>query len=249
MWLTGIVVITLETSALGTYVLHGHGNGAYRLGESRRAEIDAAGFRRPSVSRERHAGVSRVAFLGDSTTYGWLVPERDAYPRRVERVLTACGAHPLEVINAGVPGYDVPRMTDLLATHVAAWQPDVVVVMSGPNDREITPGEFRASLERLLAIAAALGERVVLATYPFGAVDEAGAKNSVIEALARERGVPLVDAQAVADGMPHRAFFLLDGEHPTPIGHEALATAIAPVVAGALWPDAAPARDCSMRIH
>ncbi len=236
LWLTGLVVITLETSALGTYVLHGHGDGAYRLAESRRAEVDDAGFRGPPVPRERRAGVARVAFLGDSTTYGWLVAEREAYPRRVERILSGCGGHPVEVVNAGVPGYDARRMSILLATHVAEWQPDVVVVMTGPNDPADSPAAFRSSLEALLRQVETVGARVVLSTYPYGDPAERGEKNAVIAELARERGLTSFDAQAVVDGKPHDAFFLLDGEHPTPAGHAALAAALAPVIAEVLWP-------------
>lgn len=97
--------------------------------------INSHGFRGPDWTDQKPAGVFRVACLGDSTTFGWSVGEKETYPYQLERSLEKnCGAK-VEVMNLGVTGYTSLQGRELMRTRVIEWRPDLVVFAFGPNDR------------------------------------------------------------------------------------------------------------------
>lgn len=55
------------------------------------------------------AGVKRYVGVGDSTTFGWGVPDDRTWPAQLEAALGA-GGHRAEVLNAGVPGQALENM-------------------------------------------------------------------------------------------------------------------------------------------
>jgi lysophospholipase L1-like esterase len=109
--------------------------------------IDALGFRGPEVTVAKPPGTSRIACLGDSTTFGaWRqglfeVRYDTSYPAELERLLGADGRAPVEVLNAGVMGYTVAHVLRLFVTQVAPLAPDVVVVRIGNNDHTLLDGQ------------------------------------------------------------------------------------------------------------
>ncbi|MFO8055984.1 MAG: SGNH/GDSL hydrolase family protein [bacterium] len=97
--------------------------------------INSHGFRGPDWPDRKSDGVLRVACLGDSTTFGWSVGEKDPYPYRLEKLLAEeCGKE-VEVLNLGVTGYTSLQGIELLKTKVKEWKPDLLVFAFGPNDR------------------------------------------------------------------------------------------------------------------
>ena len=80
-------------------------------------------------------GTRRVLLLGDSITLGWGVDQTDSYGQVLERSLEDRSGRDLEVLNAGVAGYNSAALN-------AAWrrlshlQPDAVVVGFYINDIE-----------------------------------------------------------------------------------------------------------------
>jgi hypothetical protein len=80
-------------------------------------------------------GVPRVLVLGDSFTFGWGVLDDEPYPQRTEQLLRARGLD-VEVINAGIPGYNTEQEAALLDELMPRFQPDQVVLGYVVNDAE-----------------------------------------------------------------------------------------------------------------
>ena len=84
----------------------------------------------------REPGRYRIVCMGPSPTFGWGVAEDDTYSAVAERLLSRQGL-PVEVINAGVPGYTSWQGRNWLARDVVRWQPDLVTVAYDLNDMDI----------------------------------------------------------------------------------------------------------------
>jgi lysophospholipase L1-like esterase len=109
-----------------------------RPGAAVRAEVayrvNALGLRGPEVAQAKAPGTRRVAVLGDSIAFGYWVAEEDAFPRRLEALLGGPG--PVQVLNFGVPGYNLDQEIEVLRSRVLAFAPDAVVVALCLNDLE-----------------------------------------------------------------------------------------------------------------
>lgn len=100
-----------------------------------RAAISKQGLRDREYGPKK-PGVVRVLALGDSTTFGWGVPEEDTLPRQLEAFLRETqGTEAIEVINAGTPTYGPWQCLDWLRERAAEFQPDIVMYSLFPiND-------------------------------------------------------------------------------------------------------------------
>lgn len=109
-----------------------------------------------------------MAFLGDSLTSGWRLPEDEAYPALVARAFAARGRS-IRVINAGVSGDTAARALARLP-EVLKHRPAVLVVALGANDG-LGAGpldETEAALGRIVVEARAAGARVLLVGVRLG---------------------------------------------------------------------------------
>ncbi len=110
-----------------------------RPGSAVRAEVEyrvnAEGLRGPETTVEKPAGVRRVVVLGDSIAFGYWVADEDAFPRQLEAMLRGAG-QPVEVLNFGVPGYNLDQEIEALRAKALAFAPDLVVVAFCLNDLE-----------------------------------------------------------------------------------------------------------------
>lgn len=95
-------------------------------GRSFRVSTDQNGLRAPLHAEAKPDGVFRLMTLGCSTTFGWGVDDAEAYPARMEAILTE-GGHKVEVINGGQPGYTSFQGLRLWDTVLHRYQPDVVI--------------------------------------------------------------------------------------------------------------------------
>ncbi|MBI4878868.1 MAG: SGNH/GDSL hydrolase family protein [Planctomycetes bacterium] len=98
-----------------------------------------AGFRGPPflLSKERRA--FRLAFLGDSFTFGEGVPFADTFPERT--VAALCAAHAgedlrFEALNLGVGGHNTVQSLLVLREVALPLRPDLVVLGYALNDAE-----------------------------------------------------------------------------------------------------------------
>jgi lysophospholipase L1-like esterase len=74
-----------------------------------------------------------VLCVGDSHTFGVMVPPDRAYPERLERRLRAVGID-ARVYNLGLPGQSSRQVLERLPDQLATYRPDVVLVWAGMNN-------------------------------------------------------------------------------------------------------------------
>ena len=83
------------------------------------------------------AGVFRVLLLGDSFTAGLEVDKDETFEAICEQQLAAYG--PVEVINAGVRGYNLDNILGFLENEGITYEPDLVVYLFAENDLTNVP--------------------------------------------------------------------------------------------------------------
>jgi hypothetical protein len=71
----------------------------------------------------------RVATYGDSETFGWSVALDDTFQRRMEAIDPR-----VEVLNFGVPGYQVINIRKQLERTLPVFQPDLAIYLVNKND-------------------------------------------------------------------------------------------------------------------
>jgi lysophospholipase L1-like esterase len=76
----------------------------------------------------------RIAFLGDSVTYGHNLEEKDTIPARLAADLSRRLSGPVEVVNAGVPGYSTFQQGVQLTRLGEELAPDLVLLGFCLND-------------------------------------------------------------------------------------------------------------------
>ncbi len=93
------------------------------------APINDGAYRGPFYPPARDA-TRRIAVLGDSTTYGFGLPETESWGRFLERLLRDNG-HDVEVLNFGCVGFTITQGYHLYVERVRGYRPDVVVAAFG----------------------------------------------------------------------------------------------------------------------
>ncbi len=101
--------------------------------------VNSWGFRGKEFSYTKPPGVIRIAFFGDSFTFGEGVKDRDTFPEVTSRLLQA-RAQPsklrYESLNFGVGGYNTEQELFLLRQVGLMTNPDIVVLGVTLNDAE-----------------------------------------------------------------------------------------------------------------
>jgi lysophospholipase L1-like esterase len=95
-----------------------------------RVEINTHGLRGPEIDYVKPPDTYRILNLGDSIAMGWGVKEDETYGRRLEQKLNAASsADPRdEVINAGVPGWNLANELAYLGAVGLKYEPDLVLL-------------------------------------------------------------------------------------------------------------------------
>jgi lysophospholipase L1-like esterase len=111
-----------------------------RPGAAIRAEVDyrinSQGMRERELPVAKPAGTRRIGVIGDSIAFGYWVAEDDAFPRQLERLLSSAAGERIEVLDFGVPGYNLPQEIELLRERALPFSPDLVVLALCLNDLE-----------------------------------------------------------------------------------------------------------------
>jgi len=79
-------------------------------------------------------GRFRILCLGDSLTFGNGVDSSSTYPKQLEALLNSSGQQGYEVINAGVPGYDLWQEAAYLKQYGLQFSPKLVIIGFYAND-------------------------------------------------------------------------------------------------------------------
>ncbi len=96
---------------------------------------NSQGFRSPAVTVQRNPSSLRVICLGDSQTFGNGVAQDATYPARLQSHLSIQAPQgPVEVINAGVQGYNIQQEVDLLERIAPVLRPDFATIGFYIND-------------------------------------------------------------------------------------------------------------------
>jgi hypothetical protein len=213
-----------------------------------RRPVNSRGYRDLERTVPKPEGVRRAVCIGDSFTWGVSVLFDDAWPQRIERLLSRERGERWEAVNLGEPGLNAVQEASRLAAEGFAYEPDVVVVGWVLNDSEDeTAAEARraadwaeeegrggspslldrsalARLVRARLRATVENRRRVEGFRSMYAEDYAGwvAARRALKAMGgmcRERGVPLVVAIFPLFGNP------LDHRYPFADAHAKVAQA------------------------
>lgn len=101
--------------------------------------INGDHFRGPPLSKDKPAGVFRIAVLGGSAAFDLYKPDEQTWPLLLEQRLnadwpTARKGSRYQVLNAGTPGYSTWQSVRLLRARIFAWHPDLILVYHLYND-------------------------------------------------------------------------------------------------------------------
>lgn len=132
-------LVALLVGEAGARLLGSDGGSGYaplRTGRKHRAPINSAGYRDLERARAKPPGVRRMVCLGDSFTWGVGILFDDAWPQRVERMLTRTRGETWQAVNLAEPGMNAVEQVGRLASEGFAYQPDVVVLGWVLNDSE-----------------------------------------------------------------------------------------------------------------
>ena len=99
-------------------------------------EISADGLRDAAYPVPR-AESRRIAFLGDSLTFGWGVAREDTFESLLERELSQ--GQSVEILNFGTVNYNTEQQVNLFIEKGLKYAPDAIVVWYFINDAEPTP--------------------------------------------------------------------------------------------------------------
>lgn len=180
-----------------------------------------------------------ILAFGDSLYAGYGLKRGESMPARVEALLREDGVN-ATVVNAGVSGDTTAAGRKRLVFTLGALprKPDLVLLGLGGNDvlRQIPPTETRANLLAMLEELRQRGIPVVLTGMrapPNLGPDYARRFDPIYADLAGQFGAEL-DPFVLAGVLGDRRLMLPDGIHPNADGTKAMATRIAPIVAGRL---------------
>jgi lysophospholipase L1-like esterase len=128
--------------------------------------INRQGFRGPEIPTEK-GDTYRIVALGESTTFGITMHAEDKpWPELLEQMIRQRLnlRRPVQVINAGVPSYDLKMNLDRMAREILPLKPDMILSYHGINGFFLiqqalpfsfvkTPPEYRPRPLKLLADA------------------------------------------------------------------------------------------------
>lgn len=122
--------IAVETDAFGVSL-------PARRWFSIHAKLNSLGCRDKEWSREKPTSVRRIAFVGDSFTYGWGVEDvRNRFSDRLQARFDERAPGKIEVLNVAKPGWgtgdEIQPITDMISLYAV----DEIVLCYVPNDIE-----------------------------------------------------------------------------------------------------------------
>jgi lysophospholipase L1-like esterase len=97
--------------------------------------INSLGFRGPEIAAAKE-GLYRIVALGESTTFGMtLQPEDKPWPELLEQIIRQRlkTRRPVQVINAGVPAYNICHNVSRLPCEILPLRPDMIISYHGAN--------------------------------------------------------------------------------------------------------------------
>ncbi len=91
--------------------------------------INAEGFRSDKSLKKKSNNTLRMATYGDSEVFGWSVDFNDTFQEQIEEL-----DKKLEVLNCGVPGYNIHQIAKHIERMNGLTNPDIILYIINPND-------------------------------------------------------------------------------------------------------------------
>ncbi len=104
---------------------------------SLQARISSQGLNDRYFSFEKSSDTFRIAFVGDSTSFGWKVGPGNSFPKILEKLLNKQKVGKFETINFSVPGYNIAQEYEVIKEKVIKFHPDMVILVFCENDTHI----------------------------------------------------------------------------------------------------------------
>ncbi len=99
--------------------------------------LNSLGCRDREWSMDKPPGVRRIAFVGDSFTYGWgIARPEDRFPDRIQALFDARKPGTVEIMNVAKPGWDTGAQLRPIQDMIALYGVDEVVLCYVANDIE-----------------------------------------------------------------------------------------------------------------
>jgi lysophospholipase L1-like esterase len=90
--------------------------------------VNSFGFRGPEISINRH-NTKIIVCLGASTTYGIGLSYSNTYPKLLQNYLDKNAGDSLyEIINAGIPGHQLPHIIEQVKHVILGLEPDIIIL-------------------------------------------------------------------------------------------------------------------------
>ncbi len=162
-----------------------------------------------------------ILAFGDSLTAGYMVPENESYPERLQKLLKEKG-YSHKVINAGVTGDTTAggvRRINWLLKH----KPEIVILELGANDglRGLPIEEMRKNLSKIIESCLDSGAQVLLAGMkipPNYGLEYTNEFEKSFSILAKKYNLPFIPF-FLEDVAAHRELTQPDGIHPVGKGY------------------------------
>ncbi len=163
--------------------------------------INSLGIRDEETSRDEAAGTTRIVVLGDSVAFGYTVPASLTFDSQLEQLLAdrVQPGHRIEVLNAGVAGYNTAQEAAFLETVIAPLAPDVVIVLVVANDTD-TPMRLVREGDRFAAVSFA-PEPLLVPAGPLGNWVETVGRHSRLARRALGAALPWAAAHGVVGSL------------------------------------------------
>lgn len=99
--------------------------------------LNSLGCRDKEWTMEKPPGVRRIAFVGDSFTYGWGIEHvQDRFPDRIQVMFDGRSPRSVEVMNVAKPGWDTGAQIQPIKDMIDVYGVDEIVLCYVPNDIE-----------------------------------------------------------------------------------------------------------------
>ncbi len=111
--------------------------------ETKKIKINNLGFRKKNFVEETSKNIKKIAFIGDSFTFGWGLNEEETYPFKIceelNRLITGSN---FECLNFGIPASNIYNTYHIFKNYVLKENPMVVLLGLNLNDVEPTAYEY-----------------------------------------------------------------------------------------------------------
>lgn len=133
----GELFYTYSRSQKITFIYESNPRGYFDMENKVVHTTNSMGFRGKEFSEHKDKNIIRIAFLGDSFTFGEGVKDQDVFTQQIEISLNKKSTiKKYECLNFGVGGYNTEQSLYLLKHIVVNFSPDAVVLCYTLNDVE-----------------------------------------------------------------------------------------------------------------